>query len=140
MINDPNSQINPTELGSKSGIQADSSASTPTNTKELGLFATGGALVIASAAAGIGILPVAIVGGVVGVAVYGVKKALFDSPAPADPTQYSAAETITSTISDVASQTANTISTWTGQASAWMSQKVKGSAESDNHNSVPKQT
>jgi len=109
--------------------ETDSSSSTldNANAKELGKFAGGGALVGALAfmgtAVGIGIIPVAVAGAVVGTAAYGVKKALFDSPTPDDPNQSSTMETVTNTVSNVATQAANTVSEW----ASWASQKIKGS-------------
>jgi len=117
--------------------ETNSSPSTLDNAKELGKFAGGGAvagagvfyvvggmgLAFAGTAVGIGIIPVIAAGAVVGTAAYGVKKALFDSPTPADPNQPSTVETVTNTVSNVTTQAANTVSEW----ASWISKKTKGS-------------
>jgi hypothetical protein len=120
--------------------ETNSSSSTLDNAKELGKFAGGGALAGAGVsyvvggmglafmgtAVGIGMLPVAVAGAVVGTAAYGVKKALLDSPTPADPNQSSTVETVTNTVSSVATQAANTVSEW----ASWISKKTKSSDKS----------
>jgi len=117
--------------------EVSTSPSVSSNAKELGKFAGGGALAgagvsyvvggmglaFAGTAVGIGILPVAVAGAVVGTAAYGVKKALFNSPTPADPNQSTTVENVTNTVSSVATRTANTVSEW----ASWISQKTKGS-------------
>lgn len=117
--------------------ETNSSSSTLNNAKELGKFAGGGALAGAGVsyvvggmglafmgtAVGIGMLPVAVAGAVAGTAAYGVKKALFNSPTPADPNQSSTVETVTNTVSNVTTQAANTVSEW----ASWISKKTKGS-------------
>jgi hypothetical protein len=128
--------------------EANSSSSTLDNAKELGKFAGGGAaagasvfylvggmgLAFAGTAVGIGIGSLIVAGAVTGSAAYGVKKALFDSSTPADPNQPSTMETVTNTVSGVATQAANTVSEW----AFWISQKTKGSDKQGDDNAQKK--
>ncbi len=127
-----------------------SSPSTLDNAKELGKFAGGGALAGAGVsyvvggmglafmgtAVGIGMLPVVAAGAVVGTAAYGVKKALLDSPTSTDPNQPSTVAVVTDTVSNAATQAANTVSEWASLAR----QKIKRTDDKQGEDNGQKKT
>lgn len=133
MTDNQNTQPTQTEVSSQPDTQAKSPTSVPNEAKNLGLFAAGGAL--AAPFVGMGF----IAGAVVGTAAYGVKKALFDSSVTTDyPNQPSTIAKVTNTVSNVASQTVDTVSAWAGEASSWIDQKVKGATGSSDGNAAKK--